>query len=199
MKLTATQMDRLNMNLLFNENPIGSEVQTMKGPGIVTGIRYFRNELVYTVTVEKADATKSIVAVQPSRLGIELMTDPDNIAAISKETAKAVGQLNDALPKSVETKLEASPTFDFSGPKLRAMRIAAGLTQVAVAVHLGMAKSSSAAIGDWEAERNKVPVRHQAKLIDLYTPKPEEELEEEADDHVAGDEETAAMAAIGIK
>lgn len=178
-KVTATQVDRLNMNLLFNEKPIGSEVETSRGPGIVNGIRTFKGELVFAVTVQKEGGGTTTIALPPARLGIEVFSDPDDIAELSKATGKVIAVLNEALPKPVETKVAASPHFEFTGPKLRAMRIAAGLTQTFVAQYLGMAKSSSAAIGDWEAERTKVPVKHQAKLIDLYTPEPEEVLEHE--------------------
>ena len=59
--------------------------------------------------------------------------------------------------------------FPYSGAELKAMRKRAGLTQIAVALALGLAAGSSAAVGDWEAERLKVPLRHQAKLIALYS------------------------------
>ena len=181
-KITPTQMDRVNLNLLFNANPIGSEIETTRGIGVVSGIREFKSELVYAVTITNESGKQIAIAVKPNTKGINLLDDPDNIAEVSKATGEVIGILNEALPKSVETKVEAVPVFEFNGPRLRAMRIAAGLTQVFVAEYLGMAKSSSAAIGDWEAERNKVPVKHQAKLIELYTPSPEDELDEEEDE-----------------
>ena len=58
--------------------------------------------------------------------------------------------------------------FPYTGPQIKALRENAGLTQVAVAVKLGMKRSSSAAISDWEAERVKVPAKHQTKLLSLY-------------------------------
>ncbi len=49
------------------------------------------------------------------------------------------------------------------------MRKRVGLTQVQVALELGLAAGSAAAVGDWEAGRLKVPLKHQAKLITLYS------------------------------
>lgn len=59
--------------------------------------------------------------------------------------------------------------FPYSGVQLKAMRERAGLTQVEVALALGLAAGSAAGVGDWEAERLKVPTKHQAKLIALYS------------------------------
>ena len=49
------------------------------------------------------------------------------------------------------------------------MREQTGLTQVEVALALGLAAGSSAGVADWEADRLKVPAKHQAKLIALYS------------------------------
>ena len=165
-QVTQEQLDRLNIMGLFNAHPLGSELQTSAGPGIVNGYRFFNGELRILAEVVTRDKT-SVKAVRP--LGVLLLEDPDNIEQVSKATNKAVTSLNEALPKVVTDKVAAAPQFEFSGQQLKAMRMAMNLTQVFVAEYLGMAKSSSAAIGDWEAERNKVPVKHQAKLIDLYT------------------------------
>ena len=62
-----------------------------------------------------------------------------------------------------------SNDFPYSGVALKAMRERAGLTQVEVALALGLAPGSAAGVGDWEAERLKVPPKHQAKLIALYS------------------------------
>ena len=59
--------------------------------------------------------------------------------------------------------------FPYSGVELKAMRERAGLTQVEVALALGLAAGSSAGVGDWEAERLKVPAKHHAKLKELYS------------------------------
>ena len=59
--------------------------------------------------------------------------------------------------------------FPYSGAQLKAMRERAGLTQVEVALALGLAAGSSAGVGDWEAERLKVPAKHRANLIALYS------------------------------
>ena len=176
--ITPTTMDRVNINLMFNSNPLGSEIETNRGPGVVTGYRLYKGELVFSVAVKNESGKEINVAVQPINAGLQLISNPEDIAEVSKTTKDAIDELNDGLPQAVETKRESAAAFEFSGKRLRAMRVAMNLTQVFVAEYLGMAKSSSAAIGDWEAERNKVPVKHQAKLIDLYTPKDEEELEE---------------------
>ena len=62
-----------------------------------------------------------------------------------------------------------SNNFPYSGAQLKAMRERAGLTQVEVALALGLAAGSSAGVGDWEAERLQVPDKHQANLIALYS------------------------------
>lgn len=59
--------------------------------------------------------------------------------------------------------------FPYSGAELKAMRERAGFTQVQVALALGLAAGSSAGVGDWEAERLKGPLKHQSKLIALYS------------------------------
>ena len=59
--------------------------------------------------------------------------------------------------------------FPYSGEKLKEMRNQVGLTQGRVALELGLAEGSAAAVGDWEAGRLKVPLKHQAKLIALYS------------------------------
>ena len=62
-----------------------------------------------------------------------------------------------------------SNDFRYTGAQLKAMREQVGLTQVQVALALGLAAGSSAGVGDWEAERLKVPARHHAKLKELYS------------------------------
>lgn len=59
--------------------------------------------------------------------------------------------------------------FPYSGAQLKAVRERAGLTQVEVALALGLAAGSSAGVGDWEADRLKVPAKHHAKLKELYS------------------------------
>ncbi|MYA72248.1 hypothetical protein F4009_16505 [Candidatus Poribacteria bacterium] len=59
--------------------------------------------------------------------------------------------------------------FPYSGVQLKSMREQAGLTQIEVALALGLAAGSSAGVGDWEADRLKVPTKHHAKLIALYS------------------------------
>ena len=52
-----------------------------------------------------------------------------------------------------------SNDFPYTGAQLKAMRERAGLTQVEVALKLGLAAGSSAGVGDWEADRLKVPAK----------------------------------------
>ena len=79
-------------------------------------------------------------------------------------------------PKDDRTDTVAEPgipsvsnDFPYSGVQLKAMREQAGLTQVKVVLALGLAAGSSACVGDWEADRLKVPARHHAKLKELYS------------------------------
>ena len=58
--------------------------------------------------------------------------------------------------------------FPYTGSQLRDYRKKAGLTQVAVALALGLSKGTAAAVGDWEADRVKVPPKHYTKLKKLY-------------------------------
>ena len=192
-KVTATQMDRLNLNLMFNALPIGSEIETGKGKGTITGIVSFKGELVFRVLINKENGKNISGPMKAADLGIQLITDPDNLAEISKAAGEVIEAVSEMLPPGVETKVEAVAPFEFSGKKLKEMRQARGFTQVFVAEYLGMAKSSSAAIGDWEAERNRVPVKHQTKLIDLYTPKDEEIIEEEEMDEEVVEDETSTI------
>ena len=108
---------------------------------------------------------------------IETITEQLGAANVEKaeyeEDPKATpNQL--ATPKVVSTQLEEhrettpATEFPYTGSQLRDFRKKAGLTQVAVAVELGMKHSSSSAIGDWEAEREKVPRKHYTKLKELY-------------------------------
>jgi transcriptional regulator with XRE-family HTH domain len=78
---------------------------------------------------------------------------------------------NEKMDGSVPATVTVPGTeFSYTGPEMKALRLKAGLTQGDVAVALGMKCSSSAAIGDWEAERVKVPAKHHATLLSLYEP-----------------------------
>ena len=175
-KLTDKQLTRLNLNSMFNANAIGSEltwqVNDKELTGIIVGIRLHNESLVYQVSV-KTDKGKSVMkAVNPTDIGISLLTDKDsdNIALLTETANNASECLNDGLPLAVNASRALPKAFGFDGTELKAMRLAKGLTQVAVALALGMSKGSAAAIGDWESDRINVPVKHQAKLISLYKP-----------------------------
>ena len=72
-------------------------------------------------------------------------------------TDKSDDEVDDSGPMTVTS---PAAEFPYTGPELKALREDAGLTQVQVAVELGMKPGSSAAIGDWEAERVNVPPKH---------------------------------------
>lgn len=77
---------------------------------------------------------------------------------------------DDRTDTSVEPGIPSvSDDFPYTGAALKAMREQVGLTQVEVALKLGLAAGSSAGVGDWEAGRLKVPVKHRANLLALYT------------------------------
>ena len=77
---------------------------------------------------------------------------------------------DDRTDTSVEPGIPfVSNDFPYTGAALKAMREQMGLTQVEVALKLGLAAGSSAGVGDWEADRLKVPVKHRANLLALYT------------------------------
>ena len=81
------------------------------------------------------------------------------LAVCKTEVEKQNGKLVDPRPV---------PDFPYTGSQLRNYRKKAGLTQVAVALALGLSEGSAAAVGDWEADREKVPPKHYAKLKKLY-------------------------------
>ena len=82
-------------------------------------------------------------------------------------TNKSDDEMDDSVPTTVKS---PSAEFPHTGPEMKVLRENAGLTQIDVAVALGMKRSSSAAICDWETERLKVPAKHYNKLLSLYKP-----------------------------
>lgn len=82
-------------------------------------------------------------------------------------TDKSHEEVDDSVPTTVRA---LTAEFPYTGSEMRTLRENAGLTQGDVAVALGMKRNSSAAIGDWEAERLKVPAKHHVKLLSLYEP-----------------------------
>ena len=86
-----------------------------------------------------------------------------------ESTPISTGKSNEKVDNSVPTTVTSpAAEFPYTGPEMKVLRENAGLTQGDVAVELGMKRSSSAAICDWETERLKVPAKHYNKLLSLY-------------------------------
>ena len=193
-ELTQSQLQRLNVVSLATELEFGSELTWTKDDkeytGILTGIRMHKDNLVYSVSVQSGNTgkTKSLM-VNPIDIipELELLTDTTDIARATEVANKNATRLNDGLPLSVATSGAVPKAFGFSGSELKVMRQKVGLTQVAVALALGMSKGSAAAIGDWEADRISVPPKHQAALISMYKVVSEDDTDT---DNVATDTDT---------
>ena len=116
---------------------------------------------------------KSNIASDEAALNAEIALEEKEKAAVPKpEPSNAGVDRKDNMMGNEPTHQIVQPVikdFPYSGAQLRAMREEAGLTQVQVALALGLAEGSSAGVGDWEAERLEVPAKHQAKLIELYS------------------------------
>ena len=110
---------------------------------------------------------KSNIASGESELNAEIALEETEKTDIPKPepSGTRVDDKND-VPDTVPN---PQNDFPYSGAQLRAMRERAGLTQVEVALALGLAAGSSAGVGDWEADRLKVPAKHRANLIALYS------------------------------
>ena len=83
---------------------------------------------------------------------------------IDQESSDAQKGVNKKEKPTITSQVD----FPYTPEDLRRMREKAGLKQTEVAEALGMEKSSSSAIGDWEKGRVKVPTKHQEELIHLY-------------------------------
>ena len=139
-----------------------------------------RENAAYQKRIETAEAEKA-------KYEKVLKTASNQLATLKRTNAQLEKRLETTSPwlEEVEaeladyeveieerTKKEADPIppteFPYTGSQLRDFRKKAGLTQAAVAVDLGMKRSSSSAISDWEVEREKVPPKHYTKLKELY-------------------------------
>lgn len=115
--------------------------------------------------LEAANAEKTLKAVS-------------NWSATQKKKSAELDDLLERLKEDVKVKAErqnekvVAPIppieFPYTGSQLRDYRKKAGLTQVAVALALGLSKGTAAAVSDWEVEREKVPPKHYTKLKKLY-------------------------------
>ena len=100
-----------------------------------------------------------------------------NRSATQKNSAE-LEDLLESLKEDVKVKTERqnekvvaprpAPDFPYTGSQLRDYRKKAGLTQVAVALALGLSEGSAAAVADWEADRVNVPSKHHTKLKKFY-------------------------------
>ena len=101
-----------------------------------------------------------------------------NRSATEKKKSAELEDLLERLKEDVKVEAERqnekvvapkpAPDFPYTGSQLRDYRQKAGLTQVAVALALGLSEGSAAAVSDWEVEREKVPPKHYTKLKKLY-------------------------------
>ena len=183
-ELTAAQIERINLNLLYEANPIGKVVELNGKEVTVTGYREFKGELCYQCQYVDKNGKITSRAVSAEHLDVSLITADTSIATVTKVADIIANRINEGIPVSLgmESSSPRRPkAFGISGEELRAMRMAKRMTQVAVAVSLGMAPGSSAAVGDWEADRVNVPPKHQARLLELYKMEDEEELLDEAE------------------
>ena len=116
---------------------------------------------------------KSDVASGEAALNAEIALEEKEKEAVTQPEPRDVDvdRKHDMTDNEPTQQIVPSVTNDFSysGVQLRAMRKQAGLTQVQVALALGLAAGSSAGVGDWETERLSVPTKHQAKLMALYS------------------------------
>ena len=101
-----------------------------------------------------------------AQLEARLETTSTQLADAKKELAACNAEREERDEKVVA--LRPAPDFPYTGSQLRDYRKKAGLTQVAVALALGLSKGASAGVGDWEAERVNVPPKHYTKLKKLY-------------------------------
>ena len=156
------EINRLNLALVFDACPIGSEVNTYYGVGIVNGYRMLENgRLVISAVVQKPGADKCSIGVKPERLGLNLISDseldPDRVYHIA---TNMVSKFNDTW--------RLTRPIQMSGVELQQLRKEAGLTQAAVAVYLGYKPAYCSAISEWETGKSRVPAAHYPKLLKLY-------------------------------
>lgn len=114
------------------------------------------------------DMTKQLETTNAEKTELEkrLKTMSTQLASAKKELAACNAEREEGNEKVVAPIPPIE--FPYTGSQLRNYRKKAGLTQVAVALALGLSKGSAAAVGDWEAEREKVPPKHYTKLKKLY-------------------------------
>ncbi len=120
----------------------------------------------YEKVLKAASNQLATLKREKTQLEARLETTSTQLEDVKKELADFEAEVEE--PTKKEPDPIPATEFPYTGSQLRDFRKKAGLTQVAVAVELGMKRSSSSAIGDWEAEREKVPRKHYTKLKELY-------------------------------
>lgn len=120
----------------------------------------------YEKTFKAASNQLAILKKEKAQLEECLEITSTQLEDVKEELADFEAEVEE--PRKKEPDPIPATEFPYTGSQLRDFRTKAGLTQVAVAVQLGMKGSSSSAIGDWEAELLKVPPKHYAKLKELY-------------------------------
>lgn len=114
--------------------------------------------------LEAANAEKTLKAASNRSATQQKSAELEDLLESLKEDVKVKAE------RQNEKVVAPIPPIDFpyTGSQLRDYRKKAGLTQVAVALALGLSKGAAAGVGDWEAERVKVPPKHYTKLKKLY-------------------------------
>lgn len=119
---------------------------------------------------------------QMSIKGIALELDLDEkdvleaIQAIPEPPTEDAKQIEEEKPKKERKKRKPKP-IGYAPAELKAMRNRAGLSQIQVAVALGLKPTSSPCVADWERETEivkNVPAKHHEKLLALYAGSDEE-------------------------
>ena len=87
-RVTPTQIDCLNLNLMIDAYPIGSQIETDQGIGTISGIKTYKEQLVFTVSIEKDGKKRN--PVDPAKFNVDVITDPNNMEAVSKVAADVV-------------------------------------------------------------------------------------------------------------
>ena len=115
------------------------------------------------------DAANQLATLKRTNAQLEKRLETTSIQL--KDVKRELAACRTEVEKRNEKVVAPRPASDFpyTGSQLRDYRTKAGLTQVAIALALGLSEGSAAAVGDWEADREKVPPKHYAKLKKLYS------------------------------
>ena len=187
--ITKEQIAHINFNQLYLRYPLGTVMQVpLKKKGLDEYVDVKATIIGYQFNSSKQLALRVLVRTKQGEReytvpNMNLLIEPTFYIhdEIDKNVAfKEVNAISDKLlePFELERKPERKPPkvepvakpvdFDFTGDEIRSARTDLNLSQVDLAVKLGLKESSAAAIGDWERDRIKVPVKHQRNLLILF-------------------------------